>query len=618
MRICCDPNTGKGCNALNSDQARHCKECKMSLEQAPRLFNPGDRIRHYRIVSIIGYGKFGAVYEAQAILDPSVTVALKEKLHANSTSLFRREFEALRQIQHPNLPRYYGSFVERSRGYLVMDLVQGQSLHEVLKKRTKLPDGRREPLPEPLVIGCYAVQLCEALRYLHGQETPILHRDIKPDNIRVTPDGLIKLVDFGLLKYAGDKTHPDIRGIGTAPYAPLEQYSTSDVYTDQRSDIYSLSAMLYHLITGKVPPPVVQRLGKSPDPLLPPGYYVPDISPHVSDALMIGMNLSKQDRYADITMFKRALLDDSTVNLPRTLRGHSGQVTSISYSPDGQLLASASSDWTVRVWNAPEGRLRHTLRGHSGPVLSVACSPDGQLLASGSSGSVVRLWDVQNGSSVGAFEGHSSSVRSVAWKPDGQLLASAGDDRMVHIWRMAEGRLWYTLRGHTESVYDVVWSPDGQLLASGGKDRTVRIWKIASGTVLDILEGHTAEVRALVWSPDGSTFASASADGTIRLWRAQDLRLLHILRGHTSKVNSLAYSPNGLTLASASTDQTVRLWRVRDGNLLHILSGHVGIINDLAYNPDGRTLVVGGEDKTIREWMAISFPRYVRQREKAV
>jgi WD40 repeat protein len=592
--------------------------CNLPLANAPRLYNPGERVRHYRIVSVIGYGKFGAVYEGQAILDPSITVALKETLHANSTSHFRREFEALRQVQHPNLTRYYGSFVEHGRGYLVMDLVPGQSLHEVLKKRSRLPDGRREPLPEPLVIGCYAVQLCEALRYLHGQETPILHRDIKPANIRITPDGLVKLVDFGLLKYAGDKTHPDIRGIGTAPYAPLEQYSSSDVYTDQRSDIYSLSAMLYHLLTGKVPPPVIQRLGKTPDPLLPPRHYVPDISPHVSDAIMIGMNMSKQDRYADITMFKRALLDDSSVNLPRTLRGHAGPVNSVAYSASGQLLASASSDWTVRLWNAPEGRLLYTLRGHSGPVNSVTCSPDGLLLASGSSGSTVRLWRSSDGSTLCVFEGHTGSVNSVSWSPDGQFLASAGDDRSIYIWRMTDMRLWYTFRGHTESVYGVSWSPDGQMLASVGNDRTVRVWRLTSGTLLQILEGHTDGVQAVAWSADGGTIASSGADRTVRLWRVSDGRLLHTLRGHTDRVNSVAYSPNGLTLASASSDQTVRLWRVRDGNLLHILPGHVGIIHDVAYNPDGRTLVVGGEDKTVREWMAVAPPRLVRHRERAV
>jgi serine/threonine protein kinase len=577
----------------------------MPLANTPRIYNPGERVRHYTIVSVIGFGKFGAVYEARAILDPTVCVALKETLHSNSTQIFRREFEALRQMQHPNLPHYYGSFVERKRGYLVMDLVPGQNLHDVLSQQPLLPDGYREPLPESLVMS-YAVQLCEALRYLHGQETPILHRDIKPANIRVTPNGLVKLVDFGLLKYAGKETHPDIRGIGTVPYAPPEQYTSSGNYTDQRSDIYSLSATLYHMLTGHEPPPASARIGKRPDPLLPPRYYVPELSPHVCDAIMIGMNLSKQDRYPDITMFKRALLDDSTVNLPRTLRGHSAQVNSVSYSANGQLLASASNDWTVNVWNAPEGRLLYSLNGHSGQVNRVACSPDGRMLASASSASTVRLWCAEDGSAVGMFQGHSNSVRALAWSPDGALLASAGDDRVVQVWRLADSRQCYTLRGHSESVRALAWSPDGALLASASMDRTVRLWQMSTGTLLVVLKGHRDGVRAVAWSPDGQMVASAGYDRMVRLWHASSGQLLYALNGHTGKVNSLAFSPDGRTLASASADESVRLWRVADGELLHALPGHAGELNDIAFNPDGRTFVIAGDDKTIREWMAVT------------
>lgn len=605
MRICRDLQTGKGCGTKNEDTAEQCGKCGLLLAHALRLYNPGDRIRHYRIVKVIGYGEYGAVYEAQAIIDPTVIVALKETLHPNYSNSFRREFEALRQVEHANLPRYYGSFTERRRGYLVMDLVPGQSLHEVLVQQKPLPGKRREPLPESLVLGCYAMQLCEALRYLHGQEPAIIHRDIKPANVRVMPSGLVKLVDFGLLKQVGKETHPDIRGIGTKPYAPPEQYGGSGNSTDQRSDIYSLSAMLYHLLTGREPLSAAHRLGKTPDPLQPLRVHIPTISPHVDDAIMIGLSLSKHQRYGDIVMFKRALLDDSIVNLPRTLRSHIGKITSVSYNPNGQLLISASSDRTIRLWNAPEGRVLHILRGHSEDVYTVACSPDGRMLATGSGDRTVRLWRIADGAALAVLRGHSGNVYGVTWSPDGQALASVGDDQAIHLWRVAEQCQWSALYGHIGCVYSVGWNPDGRYIVSGSADQTVRLWDAMSGALLGVWRGHTGTVRAVAWSPNGQVVASGGDDYTVRIWQVRGGRLLHTLVGHVKPVQCIAFSPDGRTLASASADQTVRLWRVNEGTLFHVLSGHIGPINSLAYNPDGQTFVIGGDEKTIREWRAI-------------
>jgi WD40 repeat protein len=611
MRICCDVRTGNGCGTTNRDEARVCRACGRQLDAALQLYNPGEQVQQYQIVTIIGYGKFGAVYEAQALARPSLTVALKETLHPDSIRTFWREFAALRRVEHRNLPRYYDAFIEGERGYLVMELVPGRNLQDVLNQQPELIDGRSEPLPESLVIGSYAAQLCDALHYLHTLTPPVLHRDIKPANIRVTPDGVIKLVDFGLLKYEGDETHVDIRGIGTAPYSPLEQYASSGQYTDQRSDIYSLSAVLYHMLTGQVPMSASVRRSKASDPLPPPDFYVSSISPQVSDALMRGMSLDKQERYADVVSLKRELLmpDNSVLNGRRTLRGHSGGVSSVAFSTDGQRLASASSGWSVRLWDTNEGRMLQALQGHSGRVNSVVYSPDGKTLASASSGSTVRLWDAHSGASLSMFQGHMGSVRALAWSPDGQLLASAGDDRLVQIWNLRNKRQRHTLRGHTASIYGLAWSPDGQLLASASTDRTVRIWQLSDGLTRCILQGHTDGVRTVAWNPEGTLIATGGSDLTVRIWRAEGGRLLYVLKGHTARINGLAFSPDGSVLASAGSDQKVRLWRVSDGELLGELPGHAGVVNTVAYSPDGTMFVTGSDDKTIRQWT----PLEVRQ-----
>ncbi|HXL90647.1 MAG TPA: CHAT domain-containing protein [Streptosporangiaceae bacterium] len=181
----------------------------------------------------------------------------------------------------------------------------------------------------------------------------------------------------------------------------------------------------------------------------------------------------------------RALVPSQLV---RTMAGHTDPVWSVAFSPDGALLASASGDRTVRLWNPATGTSLRTLTGHADAVRGVAFSPDGALLASAS--------------------------RS----PDSSMLASAGNDQTVRIWDPAAGTQVRELAGHTGRIFAVTFSRDGNLLASAGDDRKVRLWDPATGTLLRALTGHTGAVQSLAFSPDGSMLASAGDDQTVRIW----------------------------------------------------------------------------------------------------
>jgi eukaryotic-like serine/threonine-protein kinase len=239
---------------------------------------------------------FGAVYEAQDMQAGQRIVALKETFDKSSVAAWQAEFTVMRSLSHPNLPKYYALFESQQISYLVMEYIEGQSLADVQQ-------AQGSPLIEAQVLA-YALQLCDALQYLHSQTPVILHRDIKPANIRITPAGLIKLVDFGLLKQGTSLTGTMGKGL-TPAYAPPEQYSGG---TDPRSDIFSLGATLYHLLTGVEPTPVGARMSVSPDPLVPPRQHNSQLSPHVEQALLDAMSLLQQARPTSIGAFRRLLI----------------------------------------------------------------------------------------------------------------------------------------------------------------------------------------------------------------------------------------------------------------------------------------------------------------------
>ncbi|MBD2148407.1 hypothetical protein [Sphaerospermopsis sp. FACHB-1194] len=292
-------------------------------------------------------------------------------------------------------------------------------------------------------------------------------------------------------------------------------------------------------------------------------------------------------------------------NLLQTLKDHFHLVISVAYSPNGQTLASGSSDSTIKLWNVNTGNLLQTLTGHSHWVYSVAYSPDGQTLASGSSDNTIKLWDVKTGNLLQTLTGHSHWVYSVAYSPDGQTLASGSDDKTIKLWNVNTGKLLQTLTGHSEWVYSVAYSPDGQTVASGSRDSTIKLWNVNTGNLLQTFEGHSHRVNSVAYSPDGQTLASGSDDKTIKLWNVKTGNLLQTLSGHSDSVNSVTYSPDGQTLASGSYDNTIKIWDVKTGNLLQTLPGHFSSVLSVAYSPDGQTLASGSGDN-IKIWQVVA------------
>ncbi len=280
----------------------------------------------YRIVRQLGRGGMGAVYEA---VDErlGITVALKETL-SSETSMrkqFAQEARLLASMQHPALPRVSDHFVEQQRAFLVMQFIGGVDLAKIIAQQPG-------PFPRDQVIA-WADQLLDALIYLHSHDRQVIHRDIKPHNLKVTANGQIALLDFGLarLQPVEQSLTASRAFFGyTKHYAPLEQIQ--DHRTDPRSDIYALGATLYHLLTGIKPPDAMVRatalINSDPDPLKPADEIHPAVGPQIATILSKALAQRSEDRFASASEFREALR-----RMGRTGEGLITDVTSIKSKP---------------------------------------------------------------------------------------------------------------------------------------------------------------------------------------------------------------------------------------------------------------------------------------------
>jgi serine/threonine protein kinase len=272
-----------------------------------RLLSPDAILQsRYRIVRQLGRGGMGAVYEA-VDLRLGHTVAVKQTLTENEQlwKQFEREARLMAQLNHPVLPRVSDYFTEGNRAFFVMQFVEGRDLAEIIAQHNG-------PLPQQSVVA-WADQLLDALVYIHSHNRQIIHRDIKPHNLKITSTGQICLLDFGLAK-SGRNNHEDNQSgrsiFGYSPrYAPLEQIQ--DLGTTPQSDIYALGATLYHLLTGIKPPDALTRatalISSQPNPLRPAHEINSAVGPQLSAILGRAMEQNPNQRYRTAQEFREAL-----------------------------------------------------------------------------------------------------------------------------------------------------------------------------------------------------------------------------------------------------------------------------------------------------------------------
>jgi WD40 repeat protein len=246
-----------------------------------------------------------------------------------------------------------------------------------------------------------------------------------------------------------------------------------------------------------------------------------------------------------------------------------------------------------------------TLMGHTKAINDIAFSIDSKLLASASDDNNIIIWNTGDGSLVYSLKGHTDRVTKLKFSKDGKLLASSSQDNTIKIWRLSDRKLLYTLKNNGGYIHSISFSPDNKTIVCGSDDSTIKIWRVSDGTLLDILVGHQYPVFTIDFSPDGKYLASGSADSTIRIWRIQDMKLMHTLIGHQNFISTVRFSPDGKTLVSRCWSDKLNIWRFSEGSLVKELSDPNLNIRTFSYSPDGKVISGGCSDRTIKFWSSI-------------
>ena len=302
----------------------------------------------------------------------------------------------------------------------------------------------------------------------------------------------------------------------------------------------------------------------------------------------------------------RRALQASRIEL--TLRGHTADIWSAVFSPDGTRIATASDDGTARVWNATSGAELFSVHGSdSGTVWSAVFSPDGKILATTGQDKKVRLWDASTGEPVKTFLGHQEDVYLARFSPDGARLATASADGTAIVWDVATGSKALSMGPDENGIPQwVTFSPDASQIAvaytSGTADGWVTLWDAETGKKVLRLPNQNAYVRSVSFSPDATRLVTTSDDQAVRIWEAVDGKLIQEFQSQTTKVANAAFSPDGTQIATALGNSQVVLWDPSTGRTLITLAGHSSNVNVVAFSPDGMRLVTAGNDDTARVW----------------
>ena len=323
------------------------------------------------------------------------------------------------------------------------------------------------------------------------------------------------------------------------------------------------------------------------------------------------------------------------VKLIHSLKGHTGRIGRLAWSPDGSIIASASEDRSIMIWDAETGDLVHNLNDHSGCVTCISFNSSGSVLASGSTDKTVRFWDIKSGKCVRVLR-QDFEVGNIALSPNGCILAIGesyvDSSNRIKVCELKDGgeRIY---QWHQGAVNDIKFDSQARVLATAGDDKKITLWGVSS-VALGInnknsfiqIEGHFKKVTSVAFDPLGKTLASVSSDNVLKLWEVETGKLLRSFEGHTSPIKCVTFGSNGSLVASNSEDGTFRIWRVDTGSCVASIpeKPSKNRLSGLVFHPQKPLLATVGtdisqikEDSVIHVW-GLDLKTLFRQPDDAV
>jgi WD40 repeat protein/serine/threonine protein kinase len=614
------PNSGKGCPE-NSQTG-------MSVLQ---------RFGDYELLEEIARGGMGVVFKArQSSLDRLVAIKMLlfgSLAGAEEVQRFRTEAAAAASLQHPNIVAIHEVGFRDGQYFIAMDYVEGRSLAEIVQPG---------PLP-PRRAATYVKNIGEAIQYAH--ERGILHRDLKPSNVLIDEHDQPKVTDFGLAKRLEKDSELTLSGqvMGSPSYMAPEQAAAHRGLVGKRSDVYSLGAVLYHLLTGR-PPFVAATVAETLQQVQNTEPVSPTVlNPHLPRDLKTICLKCLEKAPARRYQSAQELADE----LGRWLRGEPIQARPVSrpeklwrWCRRKPVIATLSASTLLLLLAVAIGspialfyinKHRHNAEQLAGDLR--------RSLYAAQMNQAFRAWDVGNLDVARALLNAqrpppgTEDLRGADWRwlwelcrseaqaeiptqgelmvtaaepsPDGRRVATAGSSTNIIIYDLAGKTEPQTLRGHTRGLmglHSLAFSPDGRHLASvsGGALQfngpfELLLWDLATGSATKLEERPTSYL-AVAYSPNGRWLASACLDGTVGLWDAQTHSNLAMLHGHQGQVYSAVFAPDSQTLFTGGEDGTVRRWDVSNFREILPRIESTQPFGNLALSPDGRTLAIESVD----------------------